>query len=389
MRVGRDEQVVRAWIDGRAEQPPLGRVQVLGLVHQDVPVARRSRLAEQVGGLVGQLEVGGLAGCGELGRDPLGSLPDLAALGLGERASPAGAQAGQVGLLGVQVLGQDDLLPLVLQERRGEVEAGVGGGLRPASSQLSLVGDGRRAAGLLDHAVGQPVHVEHLDPAAHGGIVDQQVELGAERFGQVAVERGQQDGAREPGLFGAFGQEGRAVQHGHRLAGAGATGDLGRPGIAHAVGDLVLARMQERAPRGERVGQDQPQILLVPDLERPDARAAPNRQLAAKSFAFSCGKTVSRQYVSPLSGASTTPRQTPSIPIVRMRPSRLSGGVSRNGLGWVCLANSAIAISTALRVFLSSFAYSARNSFAMARRATGYILPWPAVPSWQPKGHAR
>jgi hypothetical protein len=26
-------------------------------------------------------------------------------------------------------------------------------------------------------------------------------------------------------------------------------------------------------------------------------------------------------------------------------------------------------------VFLSSFAYSARNSFPIARRATGYILP--------------
>ena len=180
MRVGRDEQVVGAGIDGRAEQPPLGRVQVLGLVHQDVPVARRSRLAEQLGGLVGQLEVGGLPGCGELGRDPLGNLPDLAALGLGERAPPAGAQTGQVGRLGAQVLGQDDLLPLVLQERRGEVEAGVRGGLRPANSQLPLVGEDRRAAGLLDHAIGQPVHVEHLDPVAYRGVGDQQVELGVE-----------------------------------------------------------------------------------------------------------------------------------------------------------------------------------------------------------------
>ena len=110
--------------DGGAEQPPLGRVQVLGLVHQDVPVARRLPASpEQAGGLVGQLHVGGLAGRGELGGDLLGGLPDQAALGLGERAAPAGAQAGQVGLLGVQVLGQDDLLPLVLQERRGEGRA--------------------------------------------------------------------------------------------------------------------------------------------------------------------------------------------------------------------------------------------------------------------------
>ena len=135
VRVGRDEQVVRAFGDGSAEQPPLGGVQVLGLVHQDVPVARRSRLPEQVRGLVGQLQVRGLAGRGELGRDLLGGLPDLAALGLGERPSPAGAQAGQVGLLGAQVLGQDDLLPLVLQEGRGEIQPGVSRRLRPADAQ--------------------------------------------------------------------------------------------------------------------------------------------------------------------------------------------------------------------------------------------------------------
>ena len=132
MRVGRDEQVIRARRHGSAEQPPLGWVQVLGLVHEDVPVARRSRLPEQVRGLVGQLQVSGLADRGEFGGDLLRGLPDLAALGLGERPSPAGAQAGQVRLLGVQVLGQDDLLPLVLQERRGEGQPGVSGSLRPA-----------------------------------------------------------------------------------------------------------------------------------------------------------------------------------------------------------------------------------------------------------------
>ena len=42
VRVGRDEQVVRAFGYGRSEQPPLRGVQVLGLVHQDVPVARRA-----------------------------------------------------------------------------------------------------------------------------------------------------------------------------------------------------------------------------------------------------------------------------------------------------------------------------------------------------------
>src|SRR4029077_15188290 len=69
-----------------------------------------------------------------------------------------------------------------------------------------------------------------------------------------------------------------------------------------------------------------------------------------------------------------------------MRLSRLSCGVSRDGPAWVCLANSAIAVSTALRVSLSSFAYSARNSFPIARRATGYILPGQLTQAGCPKG---
>ena len=44
----------------------------------------------------------------------------------------------------------------------------------------------------LDDAVGQPVHVEHLDPAAHVVVPDQQVKLGGQGVGQVAVEGGHQ-----------------------------------------------------------------------------------------------------------------------------------------------------------------------------------------------------
>ena len=77
-------------------------------------------------------------------------LPDLVALGLGERPSPASAQAGQVRLLGVEVLGQDHLLPLILQERRGEGQPRVGGSLRPEAAQYPLVRDDGTAARLLD-----------------------------------------------------------------------------------------------------------------------------------------------------------------------------------------------------------------------------------------------
>ena len=103
------------------------------------------------------------------------------------------AQAGQVRLLGVQILAQDDLLPFVLQEHGGERQPGVGCCLRPPRAQLPVIGDAGAAAGLLDDAVGQPVHVEDLDAAADGGILDEQGELGVESLGQVAGERGQQD----------------------------------------------------------------------------------------------------------------------------------------------------------------------------------------------------
>ena len=52
------------------------------------------------------------------------------------------------------------------------------------------------------------------------------------------------------------------MQHGHRLAGPGAAGDLGRAGVAGPVSDLALARVQERPPLRERVGQDELQFLL-------------------------------------------------------------------------------------------------------------------------------
>jgi hypothetical protein len=176
-----------------------------------VTVNQRSRLAEQAGGLVGQLQVGGLAGGSQSGGDLLGSLPDLAALGLGERTAAAGASAGQVGLFGVQVLGQDDLFPLVLEERRGE---GCGcGGIRPAEAEGALVGDDGGAAGLPDDAVGEAIDVQDLDLLADPGVRDEEAELGLEGFGQVAGEGGDQDGRR-----GAFGQEGGAVQDGDRLA---------------------------------------------------------------------------------------------------------------------------------------------------------------------------
>jgi hypothetical protein len=52
------------------------------------------------------------------------------------------------------------------------------------------------------------------------------------------------------------------VQQGHRLAGAWAAGHLSRAGVTGLVGDVALARVQKRAPRRERVSEDEPQLLL-------------------------------------------------------------------------------------------------------------------------------
>ena len=142
--------------------------------------------------------------------------------------------------------------------------------LQPAAVEQDAVDaevlEGQRTVGDIEPAhqlqglLGFVQPVAQLSRGAHGradGQVDARARPDVLGGGMDPVEQVRrdvqvsgQDGAREPGLPGAFGQEGRAVQHGHRLAGAGATGDLGRPGVAHAVDDLVLARMQERAPRG-------------------------------------------------------------------------------------------------------------------------------------------
>lgn len=71
-------------------------MQVLGLIHDHVLVARRPGLQQQVRSLVGELEVSGLPGGGKTAGYLLCGLPDPAALRLDKRLSPAGAQASQV-----------------------------------------------------------------------------------------------------------------------------------------------------------------------------------------------------------------------------------------------------------------------------------------------------
>ena len=81
----------------------------------------------------------------------------------------------------MQVLGQDDLLPLVLEERWSEWCLGCG--FFPAGAEGALVGDDRGAAGLPDDAVGEAVDVQDLDLLADPGVLDEEAELGLEGFG--------------------------------------------------------------------------------------------------------------------------------------------------------------------------------------------------------------
>jgi hypothetical protein len=55
VRVADDEHVVGARRDGGAQQAPLHGVQILGLVDDHMPVGRLAGVAEEPGGLVGEL----------------------------------------------------------------------------------------------------------------------------------------------------------------------------------------------------------------------------------------------------------------------------------------------------------------------------------------------
>src|SRR5690606_11834898 len=124
----------------------------------------------------------------------------------------------------------------------------------------------------------------------------------------------------------------------------------------------------------------------------PIAWLTENFRLLAHAIASSCGITLSRQYTSPLSGASTTPRQNWSIRIVRIRGSLALLSFSRCSPACVCSANLAIAASTPLRTFGSNLAYCGMNESAIASSATPhhpFSSPDPAVRPEHPRSPHR
>src|SRR5689334_15249583 len=85
---------------------------------------------------------------------------------------------------------------------------------------------------------------------------------------------------------------------------------------------------------------------------------------------MSCGRTVTRQYVSPVAGARTMPRQGPSSGMMRSWSFWGCWDVCRYWAGCGCRAKVAIAWSTERWTRLSSLTYSVRKSFEIASRAT-------------------
>jgi len=158
-----------------------------------VLVAGASGFTKEVGCLVGYLQVGGLSSDLEFGHNALDDLPYLAALSLGQRSTPPRPQAGEVRLLGVQVLGEDDLFPFVLEEDRTEREARIDRRGRPPAPLVSHVRDVRLTPSFPDDPVRQPIDVEYLHPASRFLVFDQDGQLAFERLGQALGEGGQQD----------------------------------------------------------------------------------------------------------------------------------------------------------------------------------------------------
>ncbi len=116
MCVSRDEQVVCASRDARAQQPPLRGVQVLRLVDDGVRVQPGVAAGELLGGHRGDLDPGRPVTRCELAGEPFDRAPHLFALATRQATTPSWPWRHRVLGQGVDVLGEDDLLPFGNEE---------------------------------------------------------------------------------------------------------------------------------------------------------------------------------------------------------------------------------------------------------------------------------
>ena len=136
-----EEQVVRAGRDDGPQQPPLPGVEVLGLVHHDGPVGQRRPLQfEQAPGVPDHGAPLGLAPP-EQGLDVvLDHLPDLLTLEAAQGPSPPDPGHLQVVGGGLDLVGLDDLIPLLRQEAGVELPLARPRGSPPPSRRRVRTG---------------------------------------------------------------------------------------------------------------------------------------------------------------------------------------------------------------------------------------------------------
>lgn len=239
-------------------------MQVLALVHEHVLVRGRA-LGADPSGLVGDLQMGPLPVDAQHPEHVGDRRPRGLTLARRDPAPPTVPDSGQVLLLGVQLLGQDHLLPLALEERPGELAAVVLPGPGEPALQIRVVDHRQgfpasRGHDLVRHAV----HVGDPDPRAGLGTADELVELLFQAVGEAAVEGRQQHAAA-----GVLGEAGRAVNHGHGLARAGTARDQRGSAVGLAVGHGALPGVQEDPPPRERRLQHLAQLFRPGHLHEP------------------------------------------------------------------------------------------------------------------------
>lgn len=132
MGIADDEDVVGLRSDARAQHAPLGRVEVLGLVHDDVTVARPA-LGQDPGRLVAQLGVRGRVARGEVRREPFHDTPQPGPLHSPHLGAAPPPYAAQILLGRTQPLRQHDVAELLGEKLLRPREVLACDGTRPGA----------------------------------------------------------------------------------------------------------------------------------------------------------------------------------------------------------------------------------------------------------------
>ena len=268
MRIAGQEEIVRSWRDACAQQPPLGRMEVLCLVDYGVGVQAGVGCAsgELLGREVGELHVRRALAGGEVGDEALDRRPDLLALTPREADAAARPWRHRVLGQGVDVPGEHDLLPFGDQEAMVEVEfvepAHHDGVAREFVQLVGLHGAQAVSRGR-EHLLRERVNRAHMQSAVLLRSAERP-QRPVEVRGQAAcVGRDQEPLGAVTGRDELLGEEARAVHEHDGLASPCTSGDLDGAVVHGAFGEHTLGGMQERPPCLEVAGQQIEQLAVV------------------------------------------------------------------------------------------------------------------------------